>query len=160
MLHVSSLSTKLTRSGGIAALSEQQRNQYVDDVGAFVRYPKQTAAFDVWAERVVARTYKKRYEGLEGAPKYEDYFASSILYDEAVASLAAAAWGLGFAVYNQWNPNLRDARGACWGLAKNTAYHVGSCVLEVSFLGETLAYSYRVRARRGCAALRASSMPG
>ena len=77
------------RSGGIAALSEQQRNAYVDDVGAFVRYPKQTAAFDVWAERVVARTYKKRYEGLEGAPKYEDYFASSILYDEAVASLAA-----------------------------------------------------------------------
>ena len=77
------------RSGGIAALSEQQRNQYVDDVGAFVRYPKQTAAFDVWAERVVARTYKKRYEGLEGAPRYEDYFASSILYDEAVASLAA-----------------------------------------------------------------------
>ncbi len=77
------------RSGGIAALSEQQRNAYVDDVGAFVRYPKQTAAFDVWAERVVARTYKKRYEGLEGAPRYEDYFASSILYDEAVASLAA-----------------------------------------------------------------------
>ena len=37
------------RSGGIAALSEQQRNAYVDDVGAFVRYPKQTAAFDVWA---------------------------------------------------------------------------------------------------------------
>lgn len=77
------------RSGGIAALSEQQRNDYVDDVGAFVRYPKQTAAFDVWAERVVSRTYKRRYAGVEGAPKYEDYFASSILYDEAVASLAA-----------------------------------------------------------------------
>ena len=53
------------RSGGIAALSEQQRNAYVDDVGAFVRYPKQTAAFDVWAERVVARTYKRRY-GAQG----------------------------------------------------------------------------------------------
>ena len=76
------------RSGGIAALSSNKKR--ADDVGAFVRYPKQTAAFDVWAERVVARTYKRRYEGLEGAPKYEDYFASSILYDEAVASLCGA----------------------------------------------------------------------
>ena len=54
------------RSGGIAALSEQQRNAYVDDVGAFVRYPKQTAAFDVWAERVVARTYKNTPRGPGG----------------------------------------------------------------------------------------------
>ena len=82
---------KVQRSGGIASLSEGERADYVDDVGAFVRYAKQPG-FDVYAKRVIERRYKRAgYAGIDGAPAYADFFASSILYDEAVASLAARA---------------------------------------------------------------------
>ena len=122
---------------------------------------RQKAGGDAWRSSVYKRLSTNASQMLKGFGRGASRDTDAMLRREpattcrvVVASLAATAWGLGFAVYNRWNPNLRDARGACWGLAKNTAYHVGSCVLEVSFLGETLAYSYRVRARlRGAADL-------
>lgn len=51
---------KVQRNGGIRALSEEERFDYVDDVGAFVRYEKQPG-FDVYAKRVVERKYADRY---------------------------------------------------------------------------------------------------
>ena len=53
--------------GRIVALSEQQRARAYD-AGAAGATRSRRRPLTVWAERVVARTYKKRYEGLEGAP--------------------------------------------------------------------------------------------
>ena len=81
---------RVQRDGGIAALSEAERNAYVDDVGAFVRYAKLNPGFDVYAKRVIERRYRAAgYANISGAPAYADFFASTILYDEAAASLAA-----------------------------------------------------------------------
>ncbi|KAH8096092.1 hypothetical protein JL720_3442 [Aureococcus anophagefferens] len=76
---------RVQRDGGIAALSEAERNAYVD-ASAFVRCEAQSRP----ASGVIERRYRAAgYANISGAPAYADFFASTILYDEAAASLAA-----------------------------------------------------------------------
>ncbi|KAH8063786.1 hypothetical protein JL722_2974 [Aureococcus anophagefferens] len=80
---------RVQRDGGIAALSEAERNAYVDDVGAFVRYAKLNPGFDVYAKRVIERRYRAAgYANISGAPAYADFFAGSL---SASLRLALAA---------------------------------------------------------------------
>ncbi|KAH8046957.1 hypothetical protein JL720_16243 [Aureococcus anophagefferens] len=91
---------RVQRDGGIAALSEAERNAYVDDVGRCSLATRLNPRPTLTPSAVIERLRAAGYANISGAPAYADFFASTILYDEAAqpragARAPAACWSAG-----------------------------------------------------------------